>query len=74
MEGQQRAIALLDGFMSEQELQLLAITAVADTKDVRIDLISSTLKDLSYMGTKPTSTGICCFNLEETQRLDEFRM
>lgn len=54
--------------MSEQGLQLLAVTAVADTKDVRIDLISSTLKDLSYMGTKPTSTGIYCFNLEETQK------
>lgn len=68
MEGQQRAIALLGGFMSGQGLQLFAIAAIADTKDVRNDLISSSRKDLSYMGTKPTSTGRCCFNLEETQK------
>lgn len=59
MEGQQRAIAFLGGFMSGQGLQMFAITGIAHTKDVGIDLIS-----LSYMGTKPTSTGSWCFNLE----------
>lgn len=54
--------------MSGQGLQMFAITAIEDTKDVRIDLISSSRKDLSYMGTKPTSTGSCCFDLEETEK------
>lgn len=49
-------------------LQMFAIIAIADTKDVRIDLISSSRKDLRYMVRKPTSTESCCFNLEKTQK------
>lgn len=54
--------------MSGQGLQLFAIAAIVGTKDARIDLISSSRKDLSHMGTKPTATGSCYFNLEETQK------
>lgn len=47
---------------------MFGITAIADTKDVRIDLISSSRKDLRYMVKKTTSTESCCFNLEKTQK------
>lgn len=52
--------------MSGQGLQLFAITAIADP-GCEIYLIPFSTKDLSYMGTKSTYTGSCCFNLEETQ-------
>lgn len=68
MKGQQKAITLLGGFISEQRLQMFAITAIAGTKDVRIDLISSSRKDLRYMVKKSTFTENCCFNLEKTQK------
>lgn len=54
--------------MSGQGLQLFAIAATVGTKSVRIELISSSRKGLSYMGTKPTSTGSCFFNLEVTRK------
>lgn len=63
-----RVIVLLGGFMSGQGLQLFTIAAIAGTKSVRIELISSSRKDLSCMVTKPTSTGSCFFNLDETQK------
>lgn len=66
MKGRQRAIALPRGFMSGQGLQLFAITAIADP-GCEIYLIPFSTKDLSYMGTRSTYTGSCCFNLEETQ-------
>lgn len=49
-------------------VQMFAITAIADTKDVKIDLISSSRKDLRYMVRKPAFTESCCFNLKKTQK------
>jgi len=68
MEGQQRALVLLGGFTSGQQLQLFAIAAIVGTKDVRTDVISSSRKDLSYIGTKSSSIGSCCVHLEATQK------
>lgn len=68
MKGQQKAIAVLGDFVIRTESAVVSITTIADTKDVRIDLIPFSRKDLRYMVRKPISSESCCFNLEKTQK------
>lgn len=71
MEGQRRVTALLCSTVSGQGLRLFAMAAIAGTKDVRIDPIPSSRRDLNYMGKKILPVETASLTLKRHKRLSE---